>query len=74
MNNLSCDSWGITISRLITMRVFRRKEVIMAYKKPKVVAKSAPKRSFVAGCPTNTRSNTVSCNPSCRCSRCEINS
>ncbi len=23
----------------------------MAYKKPKLVAKSAPKRSYVAGCP-----------------------
>jgi hypothetical protein len=26
----------------------------MAYKKPQVVAKSAPKQSFVAGCPEKT--------------------
>ena len=26
----------------------------MKYQKPKVVAKSAPKQSFVAGCPKNT--------------------
>jgi len=25
----------------------------MAYKKPQIVAKSAAKQSFVAGCPTN---------------------
>ncbi len=38
----------------------------MAYKKPQLVAKSAPKQSYVAGCPTNkvanpqcSRSNTV---------------
>lgn len=58
----------------ITNAEIRRKESIMTYKKPKVVAKSAPKRSFVAGCPQNTRSNTVSCNPGCRCSNCEISS
>lgn len=27
----------------------------MAYKKPQIVAKSAAKQSFVAGCPTNTQ-------------------
>ena len=27
----------------------------MAYKKPKIVAKSAAKQSFAAGCPTNTK-------------------
>lgn len=26
----------------------------MAYKKPQIVAKSAAKQSFVAGCPANT--------------------
>ncbi len=26
----------------------------MAYKKPQIVAKSAAKQSFVAGCPSNT--------------------
>ena len=32
----------------------------MAYKKPQIVAKSAAKQTFVAGCPNNSRSN-----PSC---------
>ena len=27
----------------------------MAYKKPQIVAKSAAKQTFVAGCPTNRR-------------------
>ena len=37
-------------------RVYRlRKEPKMAYKKPQIVAKSASKQSFVAGCPTNTK-------------------
>lgn len=31
----------------------------MAYKKPQIVAKSAAKQSFVAGCPTNR----PPCNP-----------
>jgi hypothetical protein len=31
-----------------------RKEEPMKYQKPKVVAKSAPKQSFAAGCPTKT--------------------
>ena len=31
----------------------------MAYKKPQIVAKSAAKQSFVAGCPTNTRGLTT---------------
>ena len=30
-----------------------RKEPEMAYKKPQIVAKSAAKQSFVAGCPTD---------------------
>lgn len=30
-----------------------RKEPEMAYKKPQIVAKSAPKQSFVAGCPSD---------------------
>ena len=37
----------------------------MAYKKPKLVAKSAPKRSYVAGCPEKGRV----CGSECR--RCE---
>lgn len=31
------------------------KEPIMAYKKPQMVAKSVAKKSYVAGCPTNSR-------------------
>ena len=31
----------------------------MAYKKPQIVAKSAPQRSFAAGCPTGTRHGTT---------------
>lgn len=42
-----------------------RKEPEMAYKKPKLVAKSAPKRSYVAGCPEKGRV----CGSECR--RCE---
>lgn len=34
----------------------------MAYKKPQIVAKSAAKQSFVAGCPTKTQVVTF-CNP-----------
>ncbi len=34
----------------------------MAYKKPQVVAKSASKKSFVAGCPVQTVVSTT-CNP-----------
>ena len=37
----------------------------MAYKKPELVAKSAPKRSYVAGCPEKGRV----CGSECR--RCE---
>ena len=32
----------------------------MAYKKPQLVAKSAPKQSYVAGCPTKTQ-HTATC-------------
>lgn len=41
----------------------------MAYKKPQVVAKSAAKQSFVAGCPTNTVlvHNCSSSNYKCDC-------
>lgn len=41
----------------------------MAYQKPEVVAKSAAKESFVAGCPTNELAYTY-CNSSnqyCMC-------
>lgn len=32
----------------------------MAYKKPQIVAKSAAKQSFVAGCPTNYHPSSCS--------------
>ena len=38
----------------------------MAYKKPQMVAKSSAKKSYVAGCPTNTYESGWAC------SRCEI--
>lgn len=37
----------------------------MNYKKPTMVAKSEPKRTFVAGCPTNQRLSAVTCNTKC---------
>jgi hypothetical protein len=42
---------------------------IMKYQKPKVVAKSAPKQSFAAGCPVKTTqsSNCSSLNRKCEC-------
>jgi hypothetical protein len=46
------------------LRNFLRKESIMAYKKPQMVAKSIAKKSYVAGCPSKTSSGacvTVSC-------------
>ena len=39
----------------------------MAYKKPQIVAKSAAKQSFVAGCPPKTR-GSCSLNKSCEIS------
>lgn len=41
----------------------------MAYKKPQIVAKSAAKQSFAAGCPTYTQSvsNCSSSNRKCDC-------
>jgi hypothetical protein len=41
----------------------------MKYQKPKVVAKSAPKQSFVAGCPAKTRlaPYCYSANRNCEC-------
>ena len=46
----------------------------MKYQKPQVVAKSAPQRSFVAGCPTHDSSKSGSTGPSGhKCvSSCEI--
>ena len=45
--------------------IHKGKEAIhMAYSKPKTVAKSAPKRSFVAGCPEKGTGGGV-------CKRCE---
>ena len=46
-----------------------RKEPIMAYKKPQIVAKSVAKKSYVAGCPTNTP-YAINCSPyntACMC-------
>lgn len=41
----------------------------MAYKKPQIVAKSAAKQAFVAGCPANTIKNTrcTTANQWCMC-------
>ena len=36
------------------LRKSLRKEPKMAYKKPQMVAKASAKKSYVAGCPTNT--------------------
>lgn len=45
------------------------KEAKMAYKKPQIVAKSAAKQSFVAGCPEKLPVNTScsSSNVKCMC-------
>ena len=41
----------------------------MAYKKPQIVAKSAAKQTFVAGCPAKIPYNSTQCtlNRSCEC-------
>lgn len=41
----------------------------MAYKKPQIVAKSAAKQQYVAGCPTNTVvvTNCSGANFKCQC-------
>lgn len=39
----------------------------MAYKKPKIVAKSAPKQTYVAGCPTHPSGGCWG-NPVCKVS------
>ena len=44
----------------------------MAYKKPQMVAKSAAKKSYVAGCPVKTESNPWGCTVNGGTS-CEIN-
>ena len=49
-----------------------RKEPKMAYKKPQIVAKSAAKQSFVAGCPTNTAYMCCTGSGSGTGSKCEI--
>ena len=43
-----------------------RKEPEMAYKKPQIVAKSAPKQSFVAGCGTSNVNQGDCGNPTTR--------
>ena len=37
----------------------------MNYKKPTLVAKSEPKRTFIAGCPTKERVNIGFCSIKC---------
>ena len=44
----------------------------MAYKKPQMVAKSAAKKSYVAGCPEKTSNNSWGCDVGLGTS-CEIN-
>lgn len=46
-----------------------RKEPVMAYKKPQMVAKSESKKSYVAGCPEKTPFTTrcSSGNTACMC-------
>ena len=39
----------------------------MAYKKPQIVAKSAAKQSFVAGCPEKTHTGVTCTNMNKRC-------
>lgn len=46
-----------------TTRQCLRKEPEMAYKKPQIVAKSAAKQSFVAGCGANTCMGCFAANP-----------
>jgi len=45
----------------------------MAYKKPKVVAKSIPKQSFAAGCPANSHTSYGTFNNCRPCRQCELN-
>ena len=40
-----------------------RKEPVMAYKKPQMVAKSESKKSYVAGCPENPKPARSLCSP-----------
>lgn len=44
----------------------------MAYKKPEIIAKSAAKQSFVAGCPTNTYYMCCTSSGSGTGTKCEI--
>ena len=46
-----------------------RKEPVMAYKKPQMVAKSESKKSYVAGCPEKTAIATY-CTTSNNCCLC----
>lgn len=46
-----------------------RKEPVMAYKKPQMVAKSESKKSYVAGCPEKTAWSTY-CNINNNCCLC----
>ena len=39
----------------------------MAYKKPQMVAKSSAKKSYVAGCPTNTAGFGAGCTYNSKC-------
>lgn len=51
----------------ITKRQKPREGAKMAYKKPQIVAKSAAKQSFVAGCPAKAPMTGVRCNYWARC-------
>lgn len=39
----------------------------MAYKKPQIIAKSAPKQSYVAGCPEHTHYSGKCVSANARC-------
>ena len=45
----------------------------MAYKKPKMVAKSSAKKSYVAGCPVKTAHCASGCDTGYAGTQCEIN-
>ena len=45
----------------------------MAYKKPQIVAKSAAKQSFVAGCPEKTDGTACHTSVGSSASKCMIN-
>ena len=56
---------NISISQYIVCHtktyLIEKKETIMKYSKPKVVAQNATEGSYAAGCPENNRSNCRIC-------------